>query len=378
MNPARGPCRYPGHKNSTLISIVVVDVRLALFYFHALENAALDPQVEIPLGAVSERYPVETHFPAVQVAAEADGGDGELLGLNVEAGPEVDREFVCNLDVTRKRDGLDQIVFEPACQGVGGDDVVEVIADVQVPWGLEVDGLQEKVRGVVKVGGIERVVRNFGCCARVFLGFGLGIEVPGQGCREVGPGEAESFLLVVDPEKLVVTVPVRIGLVKVEGCTHVDIEPLEQDGTCVDGQRSPAQGVGRQVVGGADSQVVDELDLLFGVHRVFFAQDLHFEGVLEREVQASHDTGGRSPVDVIGIFGIQVDHAVGVGVCRVRAPERRAEIRMVGESDRGGQYMPDGFDGASFELEHPVEVEVEAGGVVELAGRLEAPVVGVH
>ena len=113
-----------------------------------MEDAALDADVEIPFGAVAEGHPVEAHFPAMQVAAESNGGYRKLLGLNVEARAEINRELVGEPYVARKGNSLNQIVLQLAsilC--VGRDDIVEVIADIEVPRHLEVDRLLENIGG---------------------------------------------------------------------------------------------------------------------------------------------------------------------------------------------------------------------------------------
>ncbi len=130
------------------ILVIVIQIALALFVFEALEDAALDADVEIPLGAVAEGYPVEAHFPAMQVAAEGNGRYGKLLGLDVEARTEVNRELIGEPYVSRQGDCLNQIVLQlVALPRAGRDDIVEVVADIEVPGHLEVDRLLENIGG---------------------------------------------------------------------------------------------------------------------------------------------------------------------------------------------------------------------------------------
>ena len=70
-----------------------------------------------------------------------------------------------------------------------------------------------------------------------------------------------------------------------------------------------------------------------------------------------------------------MDDTIGISVRGVGTPERRAEIRMVGEADGRGDDMAERFDRAFAEIEHSVKIEVEAGVVAELPGGLEAVVV---
>ena len=79
--------------------VIVVHVRFALFKLHALEDGTLDTDMEVPLSPVSERNPVESHFPAMQVPAESKGRDSEFLGLDIEASTKVDREFIGDFDI---------------------------------------------------------------------------------------------------------------------------------------------------------------------------------------------------------------------------------------------------------------------------------------
>lgn len=81
--------------------VVIVDIRLALLGFEALEDTALYADMEVPFGTVAERNPVKAHFPAVQVAAETDGGNREFLSLHIESGAEIYIEFVGNLYIAR-------------------------------------------------------------------------------------------------------------------------------------------------------------------------------------------------------------------------------------------------------------------------------------
>ena len=143
--------------------------------------------------------------------------------MYIEACSEVDGKLVCDFYIPGQGNGLDQIVFQLACQGVGRDDIVQVVSDVQVPGRFEVDGLQEKVGRVVQIRSVERIVRNF-LGLGIFFGTGFGVEVPAQRGGKVGPGKTQAFLLVVDPEEFVVAVPVLVGLVEIERGAHVDVE----------------------------------------------------------------------------------------------------------------------------------------------------------
>ena len=151
-------------------------------------------------------------------------------------------------------------------------------------------------------------------------------------------------------EELVVTLALGRDAVGVERQREVDAEIVEQRRTERDRDVRKSHRVGQEVVRTADAQFVDQLDLLHA-RGVAFRQHLHFEVLRQREVHRHRPsgTGYAVCVDRIGRIGGEASRRVGLPGLVV-AVFRVAEVRRVGESDRGGERVADGLYLAVFAL----------------------------
>ena len=107
---------------------MIVEVGLAFFVFDVFEAVGLDVDLEVPAFVVAEGYPVEAHFPAVEVAVDVDGGVGHAFVDKVVAGGDGDAPVGGEVDVAGDAEGLDDVVFEVVLCGYVAADVAEGVA----------------------------------------------------------------------------------------------------------------------------------------------------------------------------------------------------------------------------------------------------------
>ena len=134
---------------------MIVLVGLLFLVFDVFEAVGFDVDDEVPAFVVTEGYPVEAHFPAVEVAVEVDGGVGETFVDEVVASGDGDTPVWGDFGVGGDAEGLDDVVFEVVlCSDIGAD-VAEGVVERYVPGHGEVGIGTHEEGGIVVVGRLH-------------------------------------------------------------------------------------------------------------------------------------------------------------------------------------------------------------------------------
>ena len=288
----------------------------------------------------------------MQVARDGDRRGGEFVRLDVVTALEGDAGLGRYGKAAVEADGLRDVLLVAfgrvvACRYV----VVDGIVEPEVPRQREI---------VVHLRHV--LPPQYGI--HVAVGVVVGVHVFGRNARNVVDGRLRAVVARFEriterparrddtprEEELVVALAVGCQPVGVERHREVDAEILEERRTERDRDGREPHRVGQEIVRPADAQLVDQLDLLHA-RGVAFRQHLHFEVLRQREVHRHRPsgTGYAVCVDRIGRIGGEASRRVGLPGLVV-AVFRVAEVRRVGESDRGGERVADGLYLAVFAL----------------------------
>ena len=266
-----------------LFSLIEVVVHgLALVVLQVGERRGLHADVEAPAAVRAERNPRERHLPAVQVAGDVDACEREVPVAEAVTGADRNAGLGRDVEAAVELDALidDALVAFGRIVAVLHR-IVDVVTHAQVPRNGEVVvasghvlpaqcGVHAPV-GVDERVGIERVLGRDvvqGGCRAVFARLERIVERParaGDAARE---------------EEFVVAASVGRDAVGVERDPEFDAEVLDERAAEADSDVRESHRVGQEVVGTAERQFVDDLDLAH-TRGVALAQDLHFEGLVQ-------------------------------------------------------------------------------------------------
>ena len=313
------------------------------------------------VGLVTAEHQSAAHAEAVEVAGDVDGRHGYFLGLEVVAAGEVHVPAFGQLEVAREVEVLCELVgiahglHVDWCRAVfaHGDAVghgerprhLELQVAVFVDFGRHFFLLAvAPLFAFVQVGELVVVL-----VVAVLVGVVIVLAKPFlprvivEGVREVLAHAREASEASVRPLRALAFhhLAALVELVGVGGETGREVERLAlgQFQSQGDVHVAPGLFLGRQVVGHAYAELVDEAQFLHA-GRVFVGLHLHLQVVGEREVDVARSSLGRRSVEhsvVVGVFpGVDLAVLVGIGVGVVEAVARAAEVGRHAVADAGG------------------------------------------